>query len=76
MEPKAKVLYERYVAALGGVGPLAEQMPRFEDLNDRTRAAWVAVADPDAPRQPCHGSLLPPVTGTLVMAGSGDELKT
>lgn len=77
MEPRAKQFYERYVAALGGIGPATgELMPRFEDLNERTRSAWEAVADPDAPRQACHGSLLPPAMGRLNVTLPNDTLTT
>jgi hypothetical protein len=77
MEPTAKVLYERYVAATGGEYPISPVlMVRWEDLDNAERAIWEAVANPEAPRQPCHGSLLPPATGTLNITLPDDTVKT
>lgn len=54
-----RMCYERFVAAMGD-GPPFDELPR------RVKAAWDAVADPNAPRQ--RGRSLRPMIATAPAA--------
>lgn len=59
MEARARAAYEAFVAALGGVA-------RWDELDERERSAWRAVAA-SAARVEEHGRAVP----RAIAAGSG-----